>query len=255
MARNTRLIQATEALHARLDGIATKLNANSIQNSSAKFEAATSARKAATIAARGQFDSDPLPDAPLAQAWRLLYKQAEAFNAELYPGSTFPETGADRVCLLCQQPYSASASERMARFRSFLEDTSQRESSRRERELAEDIQAIKGISIPTAQDIELPLAQISEIRQNGNSLINKVKATAIALSTARSRLLDCLSGLAKFTSLSETDPSVLADLDAMSSSLEEESSSLSQQNPGLYNIDDIDRTAQRTSGSKRVPRQ
>jgi len=229
LARNTRLIQATKALHARLDGITTKLNADSIQNSRAKFEAATSAQEAATIAARGQFDSDPLPDAPLAQAWRLLYKQAEAFNAELYPGSTFPETGADRVCLLCQQPYSASASERMARFRSFLEDTSQREYSRRERELAEDIQAVKGISIPTALDIELPLAQISEIRQNGNSLIDKVKATAMALSAAKSRLLDCLSGLDEFTSLSETDPSVLADLDAMSSSLAEESSSLSQQ--------------------------
>lgn len=161
LARNNRLTQATDALHARLESIARQLNRESIQNAFAKCEAARNAREAATIAARGQFDNDPLPDAPLTRGWRLLYTQAEAFNAEQYPGSTFPETGADRVCLLCQQPYSASASERMIRFKAFLEDTSQQESSRREHELADYIQTIKGISIPNTH-VEDPGVRSSE---------------------------------------------------------------------------------------------
>jgi hypothetical protein len=229
LARNSRLKQATDALHRRLESITAQLNMESIQNASEKFETAKSAREAATIAARGQFDKDPLPNAPLTRAWRLLYKQAEDFNAEQYPGSTFPETGAGRVCLLCQQPYSAGASERMARFKAFLEDTSQQESRRRERDLEECIQTVKGISIPSETEIELPLAQLSEIRQEGRILIEKAKATGAALLVVRTRLLDCLSGIAEFSALAETDASVLADLGAMSSSLSAENTSLSQQ--------------------------
>jgi hypothetical protein len=46
---------------------------------------------------------------------------------------------------------------------------------------------------------------------------------------AKTRLLDCLSGMTEFSSLSETDASLLVDLRAMSSSLSDENSSLSQQ--------------------------
>ena len=230
LARNSRLMQAADALHSRLEAIAKQLNANSIEEAHAKFEAAKSApEEVAAIAARGQFENDPLPGAPLTRAWRLLYAQAEAFNAEQYPGSTFPETGADRVCLLCQQPYSASAAERMARFKTFLEDTSQQEASRRERELAECIQAIKTISLPSAGDIELPLAQLREIRKDGDALIKQAGAANVALSSVKARLSDCLSGQAEFSSISGADTSALALLVAMSSSLAAENASLSNE--------------------------
>lgn len=79
------------------------------------------------------------------------------------------------------------------------------------------------------RDIELPLAQLSEIRQDGRALIDRAKATGAELLAAKGGLLDCLSGLAEFSSLSGTDTSVIADLKAMSSSLAVENSSLSQQ--------------------------
>jgi energy-coupling factor transporter ATP-binding protein EcfA2 len=229
LARNNRLKQATDLLHDRFEQIINQLDAESIQNALDKFEAAKSARMAAAIAARGQFDNDPLPNAPLTKAWRLLYTQAETFNAEQYPGSTFPDTGADRVCLLCQQQYSASASERMARFRAFLEDSSQQESSRRERELADYIQSANSISIPSENDVELPMAQLSEIREDGRTIIDKAKAYCEALLIAKTRLLDSLSGKIEFPSLSEPDITLLADLKATSSSLSDENSSLNQQ--------------------------
>ena len=229
MARNSRLKHATDALCDRLEGITRQLNKEGIQNAFEIFDAAKSAREAAAIAARGQFEKDPLPNAPLTNAWRLLYIQAEAFNAEQYPGSTFPETGAGRVCLLCQQPYSASASERMSRFKAFLEDTSQQESSRRERDLAEYIRTVNGISIPSGNEIELPLAQLSEIRQQGKSLIDKAIAASSAFLGAKNRLSDYLSGRIEFSAITEIDMSVLADLREMSKSLSDESTVLNQQ--------------------------
>lgn len=228
LARNSRLKQAADAIHMRLGAIAEQLNAKSIDEAHTRYEALKSAREAAVIAARGRFESDPLPGAPMSAAWRLLYLQAEAFNAELYPGSTFPETGADRVCLLCQQPYSASASERMARFRTFLEDTSQQEASRRERAVSEFLQTIQAISPPSAAEIELPLAQLREIRQDGDAVIQQATAVATAFSQAKTRLLECLVGRAEFSSIGETDSTALSALAAISSSLAAESDALSK---------------------------
>jgi hypothetical protein len=227
LARNTRLIQAIDALHSRLDGVAKQLNAKSIEEARAKLETLRSAEEAAAIAARGRFENDPLPNAPLTVAWRLLYAQAEAFNAEQYPGSPFPETGADRVCLLCQQPYNARAAERMARFKAFLEDTTQQEASRRERELGESILALRGISLPSTGEIELPLAQLREIRTGGDIAIKRAAEISAALSAVRVRLADCLSGKAEFSSIVEADTSALASLVDIRSSLAAESTSLS----------------------------
>jgi hypothetical protein len=50
LARNNRLKQATDALYDRLEGITKQLNMEGIQYALAKFEAAKSAREAATIA-------------------------------------------------------------------------------------------------------------------------------------------------------------------------------------------------------------
>ena len=229
LARNSRLKQAADALNTRLGAIAEQLNAKSVEEAHIQFEALKNAREAAAIAAQGQFESDPLPGAPLSAAWRLLYAQAEAFNAELYPGSKFPETGADRVCLLCQQPYSASAADRMTRFKEFLEDTSQQEARRHERALAQFVQTVKAISLPSAADIELPLAQLREIRQDGDAVIQEAAAAVTALSQAKARLLECLSGQAEFSSIAQTDATALSRLSAISASLAAESDALSKE--------------------------
>ncbi len=60
LARNSRLMQAAGALHTRLEAIAKQLSAKSIDGAHAKFDAAKSAREAAAIAARGQFENDPI---------------------------------------------------------------------------------------------------------------------------------------------------------------------------------------------------
>ncbi len=65
LARNARLTQALDALDTRFKAIVEQLNTKSVGVARAKFKEATAAREAAQIAAKGQFDSDPLPGAPL----------------------------------------------------------------------------------------------------------------------------------------------------------------------------------------------
>ncbi|MCY1350067.1 AAA domain protein [compost metagenome] len=56
--------------------------------------------------------------------WQTLYRAAEAFSQQAaYPDHPFPHLDADAHCVLCQQPYSADAAERMRRFAAFVADS------------------------------------------------------------------------------------------------------------------------------------
>lgn len=55
--------------------------------------------------------------------WQMLYQAAEAFSTQAaYPEHSFPHLESDAYCVLCQQPYSMEASERMRRFAVFVAD-------------------------------------------------------------------------------------------------------------------------------------
>ncbi|WP_137823190.1 AAA family ATPase [Pseudomonas sp. D(2018)] len=56
--------------------------------------------------------------------WQTMYRAAEAFSRQTaYPEHPFPHLESDAHCVLCQQPYSANAAERMRRFAAFVSDS------------------------------------------------------------------------------------------------------------------------------------
>lgn len=56
--------------------------------------------------------------------WQTMYRAAEAFSQQAaYAGHVFPHLELDARCVLCQQPYSVDAGERMRRFAAFISDS------------------------------------------------------------------------------------------------------------------------------------
>ena len=160
-AQCRRFRTSIEGFCQRLRGVDKFLNQEAVTRYRQQFERAQSAREAASTASQGRFDDEPLGQKIGSEAWRRLYQYAERFNAEVYPGEEFPATGKDRVCLLCQQPLSELAADRLRRFKAFMEDTSQREAAKEESQLNQMRQDVSGISVHTAQDLELYFVELS----------------------------------------------------------------------------------------------
>ena len=84
---------------------------------------AVQARTAAGLNATELFSSEPLPGVG-GETWRRLWLAARDYSiADAFPGRDFPVLSSPdgtESCVLCHQPLSAAASERMARFQGFV---------------------------------------------------------------------------------------------------------------------------------------
>lgn len=83
--------------------------------------------KAASDLSQSSFEDAPLQGIGNT-TWRALWQAAENFStAEAYPEEEFPVVADDKVCVLCQQPLSTTAQDRLRRFHQFVHnDVSQR---------------------------------------------------------------------------------------------------------------------------------
>ena len=92
-------------------------------------------RKAAKIASSAQFTEEPL-DGVGSETWRALWNAAREFSkSEAYHDHEFPVVGEGTVCVLCQQPLSSDAADRLSRFERFITDTTSRDAERAENAL------------------------------------------------------------------------------------------------------------------------
>ena len=104
-------------------------------------------RAAARLAAQGLFGTDSLPEAGGA-VWRTLWEAARRYSTELaYPDAPFPPKDPDMLCVLCHQPLSAEAIQRMARFEAFIKDDTERHAQEAEENLAAALRTLAGTVI------------------------------------------------------------------------------------------------------------
>lgn len=93
----------------------------------------SNARSAAAAASANLFADEPLPDIG-ADVWKVLWEAARDYSrASAYPDRPFPVTEGGAHCVLCQQPLSEEAAQRLRSFETFVQD----ESKRREQEAAD----------------------------------------------------------------------------------------------------------------------
>jgi energy-coupling factor transporter ATP-binding protein EcfA2 len=122
---------------------------------------AVTKREAARLAAQKAFSGDPLPGVG-GDVWRALWESARRYSAQTaYPGQAYPPTHQDALCVLCQQPLSAEALARMARFEEFIRQDTERQAQAAENAATGAVQKLRAQRIdmratkPTRQEVAL----------------------------------------------------------------------------------------------------
>lgn len=220
-AQYRRFKTSVEAFEQRLAVVDELLNPEAVTKYRMQFNKAQATREAASIAAQGRFDQDPLGKAVANTAWRKLYEYAEKFSTEVYPGEPFPATGKDRVCLLCQQPYDELAADRMRRFKLFIEDTSQKEVQKEDFQLKELLRGVLDLNIPTAPELDLQFMELSDREPSFEPIKAKLALFIGDAAKHKEAVVAALNGESLFDAVGALDNSALSAARDFASPLEE----------------------------------
>lgn len=116
-----------DSLIERLQALADAVSDESVIGLLELWRDARAREEAARLAARELFTGEPLP-AVGGDTWRTLWEAARAYSTEAaYPEQPFPVTGDEAHCLLCQQPLSPEAADRLRRFEAYVQDRTQQD--------------------------------------------------------------------------------------------------------------------------------
>lgn len=143
--------------------------------------------KAAQAAARMNFSEDPLPGVG-DEVWRELWEAARRYSVLAYPEQAFPVAeGDDSVCLLCQQPLSEVARDRLRRFEGFVCDDTARRALAAGETLESAIEPIEDLSL-SDQAIH---DRLHDVRETDGGLFQRTRA-ALALLLRRQRAIQAV---------------------------------------------------------------
>jgi hypothetical protein len=199
----------------RIQQVSTKLNAIDSALAPAVLTtlqgivvAADAASEAARLASSEAFQEDPVAGTGN-DAWRLLFDAAKAFSEQTaYPDEAFPVVGDGALCLLCQQPLSGAAADRLTRFQQFVVNDAAKKKEAADTALATAVKAIMEINV---QPFENDEALIEELRASNDALATVVEGF---VATAKNRKELTLKAVAhgQWTNIPPLPPSPLEEL-------------------------------------------
>lgn len=142
------LAKAIRTLEANCsDKFLTDLKAKS-SNARAKRQAATVAAAQATGSAQLEGVGD--------KAWRTLWEAARNYSqATAYSGEEFPVTIDGALCVLCHQPLSTNAKERLTEFEAFVQAETEKQAKAAEADLDTALLEFNKLAIRTADYREI----------------------------------------------------------------------------------------------------
>ena len=151
-ARTVRQLQAKETrINAVIEQISKLTAAASDQKRTALREAhgrLATARAAALAASVDLFAAEPLPYIG-SDIWRALWDAARIYSREAaYTEKPFPVTDPDAHCVLCQQPLSEEAANRLSSFEAFVQNESKRREEEDTAAYAELLEQLSSHSFP-----------------------------------------------------------------------------------------------------------
>ncbi len=120
-------------LYTRLNGLLTQLNTlqealdpENVDKIITARDDAVSKRKLADEAGKKKFENENFITGTGNDLWKNLWEAAQEFSSKsAYPEHTFPHTGEQAKCVLCQQPISSASTDKFSDFVSFVNDKSQ----------------------------------------------------------------------------------------------------------------------------------
>lgn len=154
-----------------LDGLQKSLaEANSLLDDSAVenlkklAKDATAKKSAAAMAASKHFANDPL-DGVGTDVWKQLWNAARDYSQIAYPDGSFPETGGDKHCLLCQQQLNDDAQERLKRFEQFVSDQTEKQAQQAVEKLNQGLLGFNNF-ILESEKFAFQMQQLKELHED-----------------------------------------------------------------------------------------
>jgi hypothetical protein len=201
--------------------IAAQTTEDALSNLLALQRSAAAKRGAARLAAQHLFGTDLLPEVG-GEVWRTLWEAARRYSTEAaYPTAPFPPTAPDTLCVLCQQPLSADALQRMKRFEFFIRDDTERQAQEEEVKFETDTRALTQLAISLRPVVD----SIKELELHDKALARAVRR---ALASARLRRYMALRRAAGHdeTAIPPAEPFPSAHLAALESQIRKYSADL-----------------------------
>ena len=151
---------------ARLAKLDAAISEDAAQNLRTLAIDCTTKNQAALVAGGALFQNEPLPHVG-SEVWQTLWESARAFSVnEAYPDHDFPVTQPGSVCVLCQQPLSAEASDRLRRFEHFVQDDSQQRAEVALSAYEEALEDFDGAAMSRSNAADLLVAIRDELRMD-----------------------------------------------------------------------------------------
>jgi energy-coupling factor transporter ATP-binding protein EcfA2 len=139
-------------LKTYIDQRASRLSDEALAKLKEMFGALVEARKAVELASQSTLQNEPLTGAG-ETAWQILYNAAEDYSTKVaYPDGEFPVVGEDSRCVFCMQPLAEEATQRLLRFKAFMEQAAKKKHEDVKSALSSAVESIEALKNPAATD-------------------------------------------------------------------------------------------------------
>ena len=214
--------------------MATGLAASAVTKLRELAAAVETASEAARLASTEAFTTDPLPGTG-EDPWRSLFDAAKAFSMQAaYPDEEFPVVRDGAVCLWCQQPLSAAATNRLTRFQQFVVNDAATKKASADAALAAALTEVIAVNVqPFVADDTL----LEELRAYKDTLAAAAEAYVLTATKRKEAILNA-SDKKKWDSIPPLPAQITDEIKAAADALEASALELDKaDNPeGLKNL-------------------
>lgn len=176
------------------------------------LEAQRTAQATAKLAAEEAFKDEPLESVG-SEPWHHLFAHAREYSQLVYPDRDFPVTGEDGRCVLCQQPLTEEAADRLRRFEDFVQNRAEREKERAESAVESAREELDEVLSRRASELENVVDGVDELVSDEEDVVVRLPQAYEALKSRRDAAAALLDG-ERETLIEEEEPPELPDLDA-----------------------------------------
>lgn len=147
------------------------------------------ARRAAKTAAEEAFEDEPLSGIG-SEPWKKLFQYAREYSTRFaYPDEEFPFTGEDSRCVLCHQPLSDEAADRLESFEEFVQNRAQQEQKKKQEAVRRRRKALRNLLPRQKSDIEDLVDNIDELVDDKEDVSKRLPGAYEGLKDRRSAVV------------------------------------------------------------------
>ena len=186
----TSLIGWVQAVASECEIAATAFSDSALSGFTTLWKSAVTARQTAKLSASALFTDEPLPGVG-SESWRALWAAARDYSVkEAYVGADFPVTEA-ASCVLCQQPLLPAGTERMQRFKNYIDDTLDVAAAKAEKAVSD---AADRLPAPTHLSADGFSERVEQIRQRDPKLADALSSFQVSATQLREEAAKRLAG-------------------------------------------------------------